>query len=108
MPATQAGRLAGALLLRREAFRRVGTFDRQLRVGETLDWIARATEHGLRFTAVDAWVLARRVHDRNSVRDAATTHADYLRVLRAAIARRRRVSEGNAVAAPGAVGDAPR
>lgn len=93
VPPSQAGRLAGALLLRREAFSRVGVFDTGLRVGETLDWIARASEHGLRLAAIDAVVLARRVHAENSVRDAASTHADYLRVLRAALARRRHADD---------------
>lgn len=86
---TQAGRLAGALLLRREVFERVGEFDTTFEVGETLDWIARAEEQGLTMGLVDSVVLHRRIHSSNTVRKTQRLQADYLRSLRASLQRRR-------------------
>jgi hypothetical protein len=32
------GRLAGSMLVRRDAFHRAGPFDPRLRIGESIDW----------------------------------------------------------------------
>lgn len=85
----QAGRLAGALLLKREVFERVGGFDTEFAVGETLDWIARAEERGIVMGRVEDVVLRRRIHGANTVRKTQRLQADYLRLLRASLARRR-------------------
>ncbi len=82
------GRLAGAMLARRSLFDRVGLFDRDLRIGETLDWIARLDESGLPRGTVDDVVLRRRIHGTNTVRDP-NKQSDYLKALRAALQRRR-------------------
>ncbi len=82
-------RLAGSCLLRRALFARVGHFDTSLAVGETLDWMARATQAGAVFGQLDAVVLHRRIHAANTVGQTASLPGDYLRVLRTAIARRR-------------------
>ena len=87
--APSRGRVAGALLLRRETVDRIGPFDAGYRLGETIDWVARADAAGVRFADVPAIVLRRRVHGANSVRKAEQLRADYLRVLRASIDRRR-------------------
>ena len=41
-PETSAARVAGALLVRKRVFDLVGGFDPSLKLGETIDWIARA------------------------------------------------------------------
>ena len=43
----QPGYCAGAMLLRREDFQRVGPFDETLKVGEFIEWFARARDLGL-------------------------------------------------------------
>ena len=83
------GRLAGALLVRRDVFASVGNFSAQYTLGETIDWVARAEAAGHTIGAVEALVLRRRVHSNNSVQKREQLKADYLSVLRAAIARRR-------------------
>lgn len=83
------GRLAGALLVRRHAFERVGPFDPSYRLGETMDWVARFEALGLQAAEVDAVVLRRRVHGANTVIRQKAMQGDYLRVLRSAVARRR-------------------
>lgn len=85
----EAGRLAGALLVRRQVFGAVGGFDTGLRTGETLDWIGRAAAAGCTSAATAATVLLRRVHAANVTRDTGALHADYLKVLRRNLARRR-------------------
>lgn len=83
------GRVAGAMLIRRDVFERVGLFDPTFRLGETMDWVARATLARVSFHALDRVVQRRRVHDRNSVHEASRLHTEYLRVLKAAMDRRR-------------------
>jgi glycosyltransferase involved in cell wall biosynthesis len=81
----------GALLARASAFERVGGFREDLRVGEFVDWCARAEELGLRSHMLDETVLRRRLHSTNlglTRRDAA---GDYAVVLKAALDRRRRM-----------------
>lgn len=87
------GRLAGAILIRRSAFARVGDFDERLRSAETIDWIARAREVGLREAHCDRLVLFRRVHGTNMMRDHAAGERGQLSVLRAALARRRQLAQ---------------
>ncbi|MGV3709321.1 MAG: glycosyltransferase family A protein [Gemmatimonas sp.] len=83
------GRVAGAMLVRREVFDCIGLFDSHFQLGETIDWVARADAAGIVTHHLDDVVLRRRVHSANSVRKAAQLRADYLRVLRASIARQR-------------------
>lgn len=87
--AVRPGRLAGALLVKKQLFEQVGLFDPQFRLGETMDWLARTAMHGSRWAAVDSVVLRRRIHRNNSVYQEQQLHADYLHVLKAAIDRRR-------------------
>lgn len=82
------------LLVRRAFFDRVGPFDPSLRSAEDVDWFARARHAGGRGAAVDAVVVRKRVHDRNTSLDAAANTARLLRVVRSAVARSRSVEEG--------------
>jgi glycosyltransferase involved in cell wall biosynthesis len=92
----QPARLAGSMLIDRAAFTRVGPFDPTLALGETLDWVARAEHAGIVMQTVDAVVLRRRIHRDNTVTRERARRSDYLRALRAALARRR---AGDAVGA---------
>ncbi len=85
--------LPGAALLRLDAFRRVGPFREDLRVGEFIDWMARARELGLREAVIDAVCLRRRIHASNTGRDTAA-RIDYTEVVRQALLRRRRQEHG--------------
>ena len=88
------GRLApayalGAMLTRRETFRRVGPFASDYRVGEFVDWYCRATELGLGSLMLPDLVLWRRVHGDNLTVRERERYADYVRVLHASLVRRR-------------------
>lgn len=88
-PVLMPGRLAGALLLRRDLFSSVGLFSSQFEVGETIDWVARVETAGHRIGFVTQVVMRRRVHRNNSVQKSQRLKADYLQVLRATIQARR-------------------
>jgi glycosyltransferase involved in cell wall biosynthesis len=54
------------MMVRREAFLRVGYFDQTLQAGEFMHWYARALALGLKSRAIHDVVALRRLHDSNS------------------------------------------
>lgn len=85
----EPGYCAGTMLIRREHFLRVGDFSTEWKIGEFIDWYARAYELGLRSAMITDVLLKRRVHDTNiGIREKAS-QTDYARVLKAALDRRR-------------------
>ena len=82
-------RLPGALLVRRTAFERVGSFREDMKLGSDVDWLWRAGEAGLRFQAIEQEVLLRRVHAGNASRDMAGFADGLLAAARASLRRRR-------------------
>lgn len=88
---------AGTMVIRREAFSRVGLFDTNYQTGEFLDWYFRAKEKGLKEVLLPDVVMKRRIHSSNLgilKRNTRTenTHADYIRVLKASLDRKRKNS----------------
>jgi len=84
----QPGPVPGTMLIRRDAFHRVGPYDSALRVGEALEWLARARAHGLRELMLPDHVLSRRLHAANLMRQDGDVH-DYPALLKAALDRGR-------------------
>ena len=82
-------RLAGAMLVRRRAYIRVGGFNETLRLGEMVDWVARADDRGVCNRCLSQLVLRRRLHTTNTGLTQQGSRGDYLAVARAALARRR-------------------
>ena len=90
------GMVAGTMLIKRDAFSRVGEFPGGLKVGEFIDWYARATQLQIRSLVLPDLFLWRRIHDSNTgVRERKSIN-DYARVLKAALDRKR--AEGRDVA----------
>ena len=81
----------GALLIRQGAFRRVGDFDKTLQSGEFIDWWARAVDRRLAYQVLPFIVMHRRLHGQNHTLRRRDTQYDYLRVVKAALNRRRPV-----------------
>jgi len=77
------------MLIRREAFERVGPFSSDLRVGVTVDWYARAGEQGLVTEMLPEVVLERRLHASNNGIRERDARYQYLHVLKASMDRRR-------------------
>lgn len=93
--AVQSGPLPGSMLVRAASFQRVGPFSQSFRIGEFIDWYMRAEELGLKRATLPELVLRRRVHGDNVGIREKSAQTDYVRVLKAALDRRRgRGSEG--------------
>jgi glycosyltransferase involved in cell wall biosynthesis len=86
---SRAGRVAGSMLVRREALERVGLFDERLRSAEMIDWVARADSLGLSYAATSEIVLLRRIHGANMMLTDAGSAGSRLAVLRANVGRKR-------------------
>ena len=83
------GRIPGTLLIRRAAFQRVGPFSVDLRIGEFIEWHARAVELETPMALIPEVLLQRRIHASNSGVALREARLDYVRVIKAAIDRRR-------------------
>jgi glycosyltransferase involved in cell wall biosynthesis len=82
-------RMCGSVLLRRSEFERVGGFATRLESGEFTDWILRAEAMGVRFVTVPELVLRRRLHLCNHGVTRRDARQDYVKVVKAALDRRR-------------------
>lgn len=82
-------RLCGSMLVRRSVFDRVGCFSPQLESGEFMDWILRAESLGVGSVTVPEVVLRRRLHRMNHGVVRRDARQDYVRVVKAALDRRR-------------------
>jgi glycosyltransferase involved in cell wall biosynthesis len=83
------GMVPGTMLIKRAAFDRVGKFQGDLKVGEFIDWYARAVELNVRSLVMPDLLLWRRIHDSNQGVRERQSVTDYARVLKAKLDRRR-------------------
>jgi glycosyltransferase involved in cell wall biosynthesis len=93
------GYSTGTMLARREIFTKAGLFSSEFRLGEFVDWYARATDAGATSVMLTPVLLRRRIHKHNmGIRDR-DKRSDYLRVFKASLERRRQAKsvEGQAV-----------
>lgn len=99
---TQVQRLAGVdqvlpgivettLLVQRHAFTEVGGYDLRWRVGEFIDWYARAQGLGWQTHVLPEVLAERRLHAANLARHQRDGHADVLRILHAKLRRERQI-----------------
>ena len=93
-PRPVEGWLAGAMLIRRASFDRVGTFASELRVGEVIDWFSRARRIGLHSLVLPEVLLERRLHLHNTTRLAAADRRGYLIAAKRHLERLRKAREG--------------
>jgi glycosyltransferase involved in cell wall biosynthesis len=80
--------IPGTMLIRREAFERVGPFA-SFQIASSIDWILRAHEVGLRTAMLDEVVYERRIHGRNMGIERRSSATEQLQVLKASLDRRR-------------------
>ena len=88
-PEATSARMCGTVLMRRDVFARVGELSVDLTSGEFIDWLSRAEHLGVKSSAVDVLVLRRRLHHWNHGVVRRDANQDYLRVVKAALDRRR-------------------
>lgn len=92
-PAPALARMCGSVLIRRTEFDRVGGFSPGLASGEFIDWCLRAEELGVRTETLPDVVLRRRLHRQNHGVVRRDARADYVRVAKAALDRRRAAAD---------------
>jgi glycosyltransferase involved in cell wall biosynthesis len=88
-PELMPGYIAGTMLIKREAFFRVGLFNTHLKLGEFIDWYIKVTEQGLKSSILPEVLLKRRIHDANMGISERKSRTDYVRILKASLDRRR-------------------
>ncbi len=87
-PEKMPGYIAGAMLVRKASFQRAGYFASAWKMGEFIDWYARAVEEGLRSVMLSEVVMKRRLHaDNMGVRERGS-RTEFLRILKASLERR--------------------
>ncbi|MEA5578913.1 glycosyltransferase family A protein [Anabaena sp. UHCC 0451] len=79
----------GTMLIRREAFFRVGWLETNLKQGEFISWYLRAIDAGLQMAMLPEVVMERRIHQTNLGRNPDLDRSDYARILKASLDRRR-------------------
>ena len=84
------GYVVGSMLIKRDALFRAGAFATHWRLGEFIDWYVKAREQGLQSLLLPDVVLRRRVHTRNMGIREQSSRADYVRVIKASLDRRRK------------------
>ena len=87
---TLPGASAVTLLMRRTAFERVGRFNADLRIGEFIDWYARAIDIGMKPAMLPQVLTRRRLHAHNQGRHNRSRMVEYARVMKLVLDRRRK------------------
>ncbi len=85
-----------AMVVRRDAFFRVGPFETHWRVGEFMNWYVRAIEAGLRVMMLSDQVVWRRVHLTNHGIHQRKAITEWVQILKASLDRRRAGSQERA------------
>lgn len=83
------GCVCGTTMIKKDAFDKVGYFDTTLRVGEFIDWYARATDLGLKVKFIERDLYNRRSHAGNITATQQQSFKDYAKLLRAKIDRKK-------------------
>lgn len=83
-PTSYSGVLPGCSLIRAEVFEKIGFFDENLSSGETVAWVMKLRDAGIKTLQLDDVTLRRRIHKNNTGRrDAKGEAANYAAILRA-------------------------
>ena len=77
------------LLVRRELFETIGSFDTSYDSGEEHQWLSRAIDAGVKIGSVDEVLVRYRVHHANASHDRDAVRDGMFRFLRESVARKR-------------------
>lgn len=95
----RGGRVPGystpTLLARRSAFERVGPLNAELLFGDATDWTLRAIDGGLEMRLLPDTLLYHRMHGANLTRRREASKAEFVRIVRSTLARRRERQRGS-------------
>ncbi|HXQ41263.1 MAG TPA: glycosyltransferase family A protein [Candidatus Udaeobacter sp.] len=88
--------LPGCMVVRRDAFERIGPYREDMERGSDVDWILRAQDAGIKSQLVEEVLLLRRMHRANSSIAESLFMSNLLRAARASVQRKRLNSGGPA------------
>jgi len=83
------GHVIPAMLIKRQAFFRVGLFETRWKIGAEMSWYLRAKEAGLKIMILPDLVLLRRIHESNKGITKRSFINQRAQILKAALNRRR-------------------
>ncbi|MBD1877295.1 glycosyltransferase family A protein [Coleofasciculus sp. FACHB-T130] len=83
------GHIPSALLIKRDAFFRVGSFEPNWTIAEFASWYVRAVELKLRMKVLPYLVAKRRIHKKNKGITERQFQTEYIKILKASLDRRR-------------------
>ena len=85
------GFFKGSMLIKQDSFFRVGTFDTRWKLGDFIDWYARAVDEGLKSIMLSEVVMLRRIHADNTGIRERKLRPEFVKILKASLDRRRRI-----------------
>lgn len=86
------GYIPGTAVVRTSSFKSVGLFNPVWRVGEFIDWLARAKDAGLQSHLIETTLYRRRIHATNTGVTERPSRADYLKIIKQSLDRRKDAS----------------
>jgi glycosyltransferase involved in cell wall biosynthesis len=87
-PEPYYGLLSGAVLIRRDVFEKIEAFTEDLATGQTMDFLLRAEQAGVRVRRIDFLAVDRRLHNNNMGRSMQQQeNRDYAGILRMKLRR---------------------
>jgi glycosyltransferase involved in cell wall biosynthesis len=89
----QAGYVASTTVIKTDFFKKVGFFDPRWRVGEFIDWLARAKTLDVRMNILPDVLVSRRIHGTNTGVTKRHTLTDYVKIVKESLARKRESHE---------------
>lgn len=81
--------MKGTMLIKRDAFFRVGLFETKWQLGDFIDWYLRAHEMKLKSHTLPNILYKRRIHKSNMGKRLRGERKDYLHILKASLDRRK-------------------
>lgn len=88
-PGVTPGYIPGTAVIRSTAFDQVGEFNPEWKVGEFIDWFARAKDLGLAYELLPQAFYLRRIHATNTGVVERPSRTDYLKIIKESLNRRK-------------------
>jgi len=88
-PDPMPGYLACSALVRNESFYKVGLFNEKWKMGEFIDWFAKAKELNIKYGIISDIGLLRRIHNTNTGVTQRKSRNDYIKIIRESLDRRK-------------------
>ena len=82
------------MLIKKQAFQKVGKFNEDFKFGDFLEWYGRVKESNLKETVINEVLALRRIHKSNMGMNQLAARKDYLKILKARLNRQRQTSKG--------------